>query len=191
MKKKTRTRFGSILLCMAMLLSLLPVTALADGGSDDVTPVVYLDVDRQQGTCEEYTLVAADTTAWPAGWYVVTGTVILTGRVQVSGSVHLILTDGAVLTAEKGISVTAGNSLTIYGQTEGTGKLTARAYQVTALRLSAALMTGTATGTSAPMATSSSTAATSPPPAPAGLRASAAPSAPREQAVPSPSTAVP
>lgn len=39
MKKKTRTRIGSILLCVAMLLSLLPVTALAS------EQVGYLDKD--------------------------------------------------------------------------------------------------------------------------------------------------
>ena len=50
---------------------------------------------------------------------------------QVSGDVHLILTDGAALNAEDGgIGVTAVNSLTIYGQSAGTGTLTARAYQV-------------------------------------------------------------
>ena len=91
---KLRKRLGSIALCMAMLLSLLPVTALADGGSDSVTPVVYKTADGEQGTCQEYTPVAADTTAWGSGWYVVTGTVTLDDRVEVSDSVNLSLADG-------------------------------------------------------------------------------------------------
>lgn len=46
MKKKTRTRIGSILLCIAMLLSLLPVTAGAEG--DEVS---YLDENGETATC--------------------------------------------------------------------------------------------------------------------------------------------
>ena len=110
---KLRKRLGSIALCMAMLLSLLPVTALADGGSDDVTSVAYKDAEGAEKTCNTYTPVADNTTDWNSGWYVVDGPVTLTGRVQVTGSVHLILKDGAELIADKGIGVTAGNSLTI------------------------------------------------------------------------------
>lgn len=44
---------------------------------------------------------------------------------MVTGDVSLILTYKASLTAEDGIEVNEGNSLTIYGQTKGTGKLTA------------------------------------------------------------------
>ena len=49
-------------------------------------------------------------------------------RVTVTGDVHLILTDGCTLTVNGGIRLEAGNSLTIYGQSDGAdtmGKLTA------------------------------------------------------------------
>ncbi len=131
MKKKTRTRIGSILLTMAMLLSLLPVTAGA------ATSVEYLDEDGTLTETETDTQVTEinDTDApkdWSAGWYVVSGEVEISDRITVTGEVHLILADGCTLNAEKGISVTAGNSLTIYAQSADfteAGTLDATVYQ--------------------------------------------------------------
>ena len=62
MKKKTRTRIGSILLCMTMLLSLLPVTALADGdeGSTAVTMTLQefvAAVEKENGTYDGHGVV--------------------------------------------------------------------------------------------------------------------------------------
>ena len=76
----------------------------------------------------EYTEINArhTPTAWAAGWYVVTGDATISGRVTVSGDVHLVLTDGASLTVNGGISCKDTDSLTIYGQKEGTGTLTAQ-----------------------------------------------------------------
>lgn len=162
--KKVGRKVVSVLLTLCMLLTMLPVSALAaDEGTVDTAPaetnlaepvntgnsssdegeppvstlvagtensVYYVDEDRQTQTCTEYTTVAADTITWSNGWYVVTGTVTLDDRVEVSGSVNLILADGAELNATKGIGVTYDNSLTIYGQSGGTGKLTAETYQV-------------------------------------------------------------
>ena len=66
---------------------------------------------------------------WEAGWYVVNTDVTIGSRIIVSGTVNLILCDGATLIAEKGITVTSddttGNTLNIYGQTNGTGQLEA------------------------------------------------------------------
>ena len=65
----------------------------------------------------------------------VQGTVEIGSRVTVSGDVHLILTDGCTLTVNGGIQVQdndnnpdtpSTNALTIYGQANGTGKLTTR-----------------------------------------------------------------
>ena len=72
-----------------------------------------------------------------SGWYVVTDNVEVTSRIKVNGDVHLVLCDGATLNAagdqssstdigKKGISVTEGNSLTIYSQAGNTGKLIAK-----------------------------------------------------------------
>ena len=60
-----------------------------------------------------------------SGNYYVSGNVVISGRIEVSGDVNLILTDGCSLTAKKGIHLKEGNSLTIYGQTNSTGTLTA------------------------------------------------------------------
>lgn len=88
------------------------------------TNVNYLDANGVEQTCERAT-VMEDNTAWDNGWYVVTSDISISGRVVTTGDVHLILTDGTTLTADSGISVTPGNSLTIYGQSAGTGKLKA------------------------------------------------------------------
>lgn len=53
-------------------------------------------------------------------------------RVEVSGAVNLVLCDGVTLTAEKGIHVTGENSLTIYGQEAGDGKINAKSERVQA-----------------------------------------------------------
>ena len=48
------------------------------------------------------------------GWYSVSGNITYTGRITISGNVHIILTDGCLLEAQEGINVTGANSLTIY-----------------------------------------------------------------------------
>ena len=77
--------------------------------------------------CTDYTVVTNSTTTFEDGkWYVVNSNVTIDNKVTCNGDVHLILVDGAALTVSKGISVAATNcSLTIYGQSEGTGTLTA------------------------------------------------------------------
>ena len=121
--RKWKQRLCSLLLCGAMLAGLCP-TALAE----DVS-ISYLDENGDVQSCETYATVTADRTDWntsdsPSGWYVAQSTVNI-GRVTVTGDVHLILTDGCKLDATSGINVGEGNSLTIYGQTEGTGTLNA------------------------------------------------------------------
>ncbi len=54
-------------------------------------------------------------TSMRSGWYEVTGSVVCSERIAVSGSVDLILGAGASLTALQGINVSTGNSLTISG----------------------------------------------------------------------------
>lgn len=69
--------------------------------------------------------VTSSTTELNDGWYYVEGTVVCDNRITINGTVHLILCDGADLTANKGITVAGSNTLNIYAQTNGTGKLTA------------------------------------------------------------------
>ena len=72
-----------------------------------------------------YTRVSAATTAMTAGWYVVAEDVTIADRITTSGDVNLVLCNGATLRVQKGIGVTDGNSLTIYGQDGNTGKIVA------------------------------------------------------------------
>ena len=94
--------------------------------------VSYIDPTKEQTaqTCDSATVVTESDTTWGDdnndGWYVVNGNVTIDQRVTVTGDVHLILADGYTLTASQGIHVDESQSLTIYGQSVGTGKLTAR-----------------------------------------------------------------
>ena len=131
-----KKRLFASLLCLALCLSLLPITALADGDGG----VEYIErgwdgsaVTEQVETIDTYTTITSNTIQWNNGWYVAQGEVTIgtddnPQRVTVTGDVHLILTDGCTLTVNGGIQLKAGNSLTIYGQSDGAdtmGKLTA------------------------------------------------------------------
>jgi len=61
---------------------------------------------------------ATDAAVWVVG-----SDMTISNRITVTGNISLILTDGATLKATKGFTVQDGNSLTIYGQTNGTGVL--------------------------------------------------------------------
>ena len=122
----------SIILALSLALS-LSVPALAASG--DVTYLAYNaatgEFDTETKAEGEYTEVTGQT-AWGVAntetWYVVNSeaadNLTISNRITVTGEVHLILVDNCTLNAEKGITVNSGNSLTIYGQTAGTGTLT-------------------------------------------------------------------
>lgn len=125
-----KRKWLSILLCIVLALSMLPVATSAAEGD-----VEYLYCDEngqnwQTGTKAdgEYTLVTSSDTSWSNGWYVVEGSIANSNRITVNGDVHLILADGCEFNATSGILVNSGNSLTIYGQSLGTGKLIATAW---------------------------------------------------------------
>ena len=86
------------------------VNLLAENG------VSYLDENGSKQTADNVTVVESSTTAWSDGWYVVNSNVTIDNRVTVSGKVHLILADGASLTANGGINVAENNSFTVYAQ---------------------------------------------------------------------------
>lgn len=81
-----------------------------------VQNIPYIDANGVQQTCPEATVVAADKNEWTSGWYIAENTVDATERFVVKGDVHLILAAGCTLNATKGITVSEGNSLTIYAQ---------------------------------------------------------------------------
>ena len=91
------------------------------------SPVSYLDEKGTEQSCSDYEVVTANDTQWTDGWYVVNSDVTINRRVDVSGDVKLILTDGHTLTVNGGIHVTGNNCFTVYGQENGNGKLTATA----------------------------------------------------------------
>ena len=112
-------RWLSMLLALVMVLVLLPTMTIADG-TDSVN---YIDADGNTTSVSATTLTES-TTDMNTGWYAVTGNITNNNRISVNGDVNLILCDGATLTAPKGISANGGNSLTIWGQVNGTGALT-------------------------------------------------------------------
>ena len=88
-------------------------------------PLNYLDIDGSTKTLTDYTVVTNETQTMSTGWYAVTGNVTINRRVEISGNVNLLLCDGAEYKSDGGIKVQSGNSLTIWQQENGTGKLTA------------------------------------------------------------------
>ena len=82
-------------------------------------------------TANSCTAVTSSTTTMGAAntekWYVVSSNVTVSSSITVNGTVHLILCDGATLTVNGGIAVTAGDALYIYSQSSGTGQLIANA----------------------------------------------------------------
>lgn len=135
----------SLAMIAALCLTMLPTAGWAADG--DLVAYIDFDKDGEQieepRSCDQYSLVTKNDTAWNDsgendGWYVVNGTVEIGSagddsaedgssdvdvqRVTVGGDVHLILTNNAKLTVNGGISVNAGNSLTIYAQPAGKDK---------------------------------------------------------------------
>ncbi len=87
--------------------------------------ISYIDANGDPQTQPSATDIAEETTAWSTGWYVVSQSVTISSRITVSGTVNLILEDGFTLTANVGIGVPRGSSLTIYGQEEQSGSIVA------------------------------------------------------------------
>ena len=138
-----KRRMLPILLSLALCLSLLPGTALAAEG--DVTYIEYswnastntLSSVERKKSAGEYTVIEEGTWDWghqmntQEFWYVVNHDITISPEVIVYGDVHLILQDGCTLTVQNGIRTAesappnsrSDKSLTIYGQSEGTGKL--------------------------------------------------------------------
>ncbi|MCI5897815.1 MAG: YDG domain-containing protein, partial [Firmicutes bacterium] len=115
-----KKRILSILLTACLLVGLLPTVALA------VDNVSYLDSNGQSKKQSGVTAVTSSDTGWGTSgqtkWYVVNSNVTISG-VTVSGNVHLILADGCTLTVNGSIKVEGSDTLTIYGQSGGSGTL--------------------------------------------------------------------
>ena len=112
--------------------------------SEDVTvsaviSVLYIDADGNVQYCTDFTVIKSSNhnVSYSGGWYLVTDDVTIKGNnynhaLQFEGDTHLILFDGASLTASLALQTVSGlknivkvnGNLTIYGQSEGTGTLT-------------------------------------------------------------------
>lgn len=117
-------------LCGAMLCAMIPSAGFAEG-----TDTSYFCDENgvRYDIPQEMVVVENETTSWNGeggeAWYVVNEDAESGERVEVSGAVNLVLCDGVTLTAEKGIHVTGENSLTIYGQEAGDGRIDATAIE--------------------------------------------------------------
>ena len=97
--------------------------------AEDAVPYIIWNEATQKlvdATCIDYEIISSETNVFKNGkWYLVNGRTEVINRISVEGTAHLILADGANLNAASGITVEADSSLFIYGQTNGTGELTA------------------------------------------------------------------
>lgn len=125
-KRKFVPQLLCVALAMILVLMLVPSAALA--ASMDVT---YIDETGTEHTVNATTVTSA-TSSLGTGWYVVNSDVTRSSSITVSGAANLILTDGKTLTVaaasgtqNAGIIVQGAASLTIYGQSNGTGILNA------------------------------------------------------------------
>ena len=131
--KKTITflsRRAAVMLLTTLLFTLAAQTVWAAG---DIY-VGYLDptapIGMQRKTVLNPVWVDENTTemgtAGETTWYYVSGTVTNNTRIEVKGTVNLILTDGCNFTVSKGIHVPSGSALNIYAQSVANrGSLTA------------------------------------------------------------------
>ena len=155
MTKKGCKRVLALALAAALVFALLPalmpcVQAASDSSSGSAAAPVALDPPNKSAITELFytaekaaqiryldengvlqlmdnvTPLTSASAGISAGWYVATGETTISERVVVTGNVHIILADGAHLTALLGITVSPGNSLTIYSQSMGDsmGRLT-------------------------------------------------------------------
>ncbi|MBP3260030.1 MAG: hypothetical protein J6M01_02915 [Prevotella sp.] len=98
-----------------LLATLLTATTAQTAWAQDVT---YFDENGTEQACSTYTTVTNSSTSWSGGWYVVSSSTTIANRITVSGLVNLILCNGAMLTASKGITVGSDATLNIYAQTD-------------------------------------------------------------------------
>ncbi len=87
----------------------------------------YLDESGETKTAVCDGAIDSNTTEYTTGWYALTEDAVFDNAIVINGDVRFILCNGATLTANKGILLTSGNSLTVYAQSadEDMGKIIA------------------------------------------------------------------
>ena len=131
--KKTITFFPTQAAKMLLATLLLTLTAQTAWAAGDIY-VGYLDptapIGQQRKTVLNPVWVDDNTveigTAGETTWYLVSGTITKNTRIEVKGTVNLILKDGCNFTVSKGIHVPSSSALNIYAQSVAKrGSLTA------------------------------------------------------------------
>ena len=139
-----RALLGAVV-CCAIALGAFPAAGIADEGesvvaaqdTETASNVSYLyyasEADARNGKTmsgtHDCTKVKSSDgeTNWSAdsndGWYVVEGEQTIDGIIFIANDVHLVLADGAKLTANNAILLTKGKSLTIYAQSTDEGSM--------------------------------------------------------------------
>lgn len=108
---------------LGMLLTMLAMLSWSSVQAQDVS---YVDANGVEQTLADGTYTVVDSDAGlVSGWYVLTTSKTISDRITIGGDVHLVLCDGATLTAEKGIRLEDENKLHIYGQSAQSGELIA------------------------------------------------------------------
>ena len=127
-----KQRVWSLILALAMVLSLFPAPVWAEGetGTIGVSYVApKLDGMPEQHNNQPCVLLTNSTTDWSAKWYAVQGNVTIDGTVTVTDAytVNLILCDGAALTITGGLKLWNESQgvpqLVIYSQSGGSGRM--------------------------------------------------------------------
>ncbi len=131
MQKKSSRRFLSVLLSLALVIGIIPMTVFADN-AETVLVEYYLlgdTGDTAEKTCEVVTSETLTLTQGSVtdGWYVVNSEVKLeiNDRIEVKGVVNLVLANTGDFCAFEGIHVGPESSLTIYRAVGEGGYLTA------------------------------------------------------------------
>ena len=94
-----------------------------------IVPMTFIDIDGSSQTTN-CTVIDSTTTTLASGWYTVANDITFSSKtLTVAGDVKIVLRDGKTMTItsgennKAGVSVADGYSLSIYGQSAGTGTL--------------------------------------------------------------------
>lgn len=125
-KRTVITRFFAQLLSRLLVGILLFSAGSICVSAEEGTSYRYYDGSTQswvEGTASATELTDSSTSWSGTQWYVAKGNITINDRVNVQGTVNLILADGCKLNVSRGIHLSDGNTLNIYGQSAGTGIL--------------------------------------------------------------------
>ena len=121
----------TILWRAAMALLAMMIGSTASWGQTTQT-VSYIDANGQTQSVTATVLTGNESSLGSIGtttWYVVNSNITHSGRINYNGNVNIILADGCMMTTstdnKDGIHGYSSSTLTIYGQTLGTGTLAA------------------------------------------------------------------